>query len=204
MDQRKEQRVCIKVCASIGKTATEALTVIQQAFGYQILSCMQVFQWHALFETGHTSVDYDEHTGRPISCTTPETVAQIQELVHQDRCRTILGSTAMFRGDCVKTCEGVTPDFSEDRPGCFTMTMSCLTLPSSPSSLWWKTKWLSSHTHLTPLIWHPMTCSCFQKLIEAKSQRVLDISISPKYFGYSPRVSYNAFTVSCGCDINDL
>jgi hypothetical protein len=37
------------------------------------------------------------------------------------------------------------------------------TLPSLPSSFWRKTKWLSFHTHLTPLIWHPVTSSYFQK-----------------------------------------
>jgi hypothetical protein len=35
MDQRKERRVCIKCCASLGKSATESLTMIQQAFGDQ-------------------------------------------------------------------------------------------------------------------------------------------------------------------------
>jgi hypothetical protein len=35
------------------------------------------------------SVDDDEHTGKPTSSTTPETVAQIQQLVHQDRHWTI-------------------------------------------------------------------------------------------------------------------
>jgi len=67
----------------------ETLTMIQQAFGDQSLSCAQVFQWHAPFKIGHTSVDNDEHTGRPTSCTTPETVARIQELVHQDSRRNI-------------------------------------------------------------------------------------------------------------------
>jgi len=81
MDQINEQRVCIKVCASLGKSATETLTMIQQAFGDQSLSRAQVFQWHARFETGRTSVGDDEHTGRPTSCTTPEIVARIQELV---------------------------------------------------------------------------------------------------------------------------
>jgi len=38
MDQRKEQRVCIKVCASLGKSATETLEMIQQGFGDQSLS----------------------------------------------------------------------------------------------------------------------------------------------------------------------
>jgi len=63
--------------------------MIQQAFGDQTLSHAQVFQLHAWFKTGHISVDNDEHTGRPRSCTTLETVARIQELLRQDRRRTI-------------------------------------------------------------------------------------------------------------------
>jgi len=34
------------------KSAMETLTMIQQAFGDQSLSCAQVFQWHAWFKTG--------------------------------------------------------------------------------------------------------------------------------------------------------
>jgi len=89
MDQRKAQRVCIKFCANLGKSATENFKVIQQGFGDQSLSRTQMFQWHTRFKTGHTSVDDDEHAGRPTSCTTPETVARIQELIRQDRHRTI-------------------------------------------------------------------------------------------------------------------
>jgi len=63
--------------------------MIQQAFGDQSLSRAQVFQWHAPFKTGRTSVDDDERTGRPTRCTTPETVARIQDLVRRDRRRTI-------------------------------------------------------------------------------------------------------------------
>jgi hypothetical protein len=58
--------------------------MIQQAFGDHSFSHAQVFQWDAWFKTGCTSVDDDEHTGRPRSCTTPETVARIQELVGQN------------------------------------------------------------------------------------------------------------------------
>jgi len=63
--------------------------MIQKAFGDQSLSCAHVFQWHARFKTSRTSFDDDEHPRRPTSCTTPETIARIQELVHQDQCRTI-------------------------------------------------------------------------------------------------------------------
>jgi len=48
-----------------------------------------VFQWHARLKIGRTSVDDDEHTERTRNYTPPETVAQIKELVHQDRRRTI-------------------------------------------------------------------------------------------------------------------
>jgi hypothetical protein len=74
----------------------------------------------------------------------------------------ISGSTARFCGDCVKTCEDVAPNFSENRPGCFTTTTPLLTLQSSPRSFWRNTKWRSSTTHSTPLIWHPVTSSYFQ------------------------------------------
>jgi hypothetical protein len=44
----------------------------------------------------------------------------------------------------------------------FTMKTPHLTLPSSPSSFWQNTKWLSSPTHHTPLVWHPVSSSYFQ------------------------------------------
>jgi len=89
MNQRKEQRVCIKFCANLGKSAMETLKMIQQGFGDQSLSRTQVFQWHTWFKNSCPSVDDDKQTGRPTSCTTPETVVRIQELTCQDRRRTI-------------------------------------------------------------------------------------------------------------------
>ena len=85
----KNQRLCIIFCANLGKSATETLEMIQQGFGDQSLSRTQVFQWHVRFKAGRTSVDDDEYTGRPTSCTTPETIARIQEIILQDRRRTI-------------------------------------------------------------------------------------------------------------------
>ena len=63
--------------------------MIQQGFGDQSLSRAQLFQWYTRFKTSRTSVDDDdEHTGSPTSCTTPKTVAKIQQLIRQDRRRT--------------------------------------------------------------------------------------------------------------------
>jgi len=79
----------IRVCANLGKSATETLEMIQQGFGDQTLRRTQVFQWHARFKAGRTSIVDDEHTGIPTSCTAPESVAGIQEIIRQDRRRTI-------------------------------------------------------------------------------------------------------------------
>jgi hypothetical protein len=38
MDVLKEQRVCIKFCQKLGKTATETYEMLQQAFGETALS----------------------------------------------------------------------------------------------------------------------------------------------------------------------
>ena len=165
MDHRKEQRVCIKFCANLGKSATETLTMIKQAFRDQSSSHVQVFQWHSHFKTGCTSVDDDEQTGRPTSCTTPETVAWIQELVCQDWRRTIHDI-----GEEVGIGYGTCQQFWRKNWACTTSQPNlCLgsrqmTRSSSVSSaLNWKTKWLSSPTHHTPLLWHPVTSSYFKK-----------------------------------------
>ena len=82
---RERNSECALNCASLRKSATETLEMIQQGFGDQSFSRAQVFQWHARFKTGRTSVDDDERTERPTNCTTPETVARMQELIRQDR-----------------------------------------------------------------------------------------------------------------------
>jgi hypothetical protein len=89
MDPTKEQRVCIKFCANLGKTVTETLAMIRRAFGEESMGRTQVFEWHARFRACHPSIKDDQHTGRPISCTTLDTVAKLQQFIHEDRCQTI-------------------------------------------------------------------------------------------------------------------
>jgi hypothetical protein len=43
MDVLKEQRVCIKFCQKLGKTATETFEMVQQAFGETALSRSKTF-----------------------------------------------------------------------------------------------------------------------------------------------------------------
>jgi hypothetical protein len=68
------------------KSAAEILAMIRQAFGEESMSSTWMFEWHAQFRASRTSIEDDQHKGRPISSTTPNTVAKLQQLVHEDRC----------------------------------------------------------------------------------------------------------------------
>jgi hypothetical protein len=65
MDVLKQQRVCIKFCQKLGKTATETYEMLQQAFGETALSRSKTFEWYSRFKNGRKSISDDPHIGRP-------------------------------------------------------------------------------------------------------------------------------------------
>jgi hypothetical protein len=134
----------------------ETLAMIEQAFGDQILSLIQVYQWHARFKTGRTSVD--EHKGRPTSCTTPETVARIQDLLRQDRHWTI-HDVAEELGIGYGTCQWVL--MKELGLNCVTAKFVPRFLTSSSSTS--AQNFVRLPPTVKPLIWHPVTLYHFQK-----------------------------------------
>lgn len=89
MTDKFEQRICIKFCVKLGKSATETFKMLRQAFGEHSSSRTQVFEWHARFKAGRASVMDDERSGRPVTSKTPENVAKIHKLICEDRRRTI-------------------------------------------------------------------------------------------------------------------
>jgi hypothetical protein len=50
MDGKIEQRVCIKSCMKLGKSATETLEMIREVFGEYSLSQTPAFEWHPCFK----------------------------------------------------------------------------------------------------------------------------------------------------------
>jgi hypothetical protein len=70
MDVLKEQRVCIKFCQKLGKTATKTYEMLQQAFGETALSRSKTFDWYSRFINGRNSIDDDPHTDRPSTART--------------------------------------------------------------------------------------------------------------------------------------
>jgi hypothetical protein len=52
LDGKIEQRMCIKFCVKLGKSATETLEMLHEAFGEHSLSWTTVFEWHSCFKAG--------------------------------------------------------------------------------------------------------------------------------------------------------
>jgi hypothetical protein len=72
----KTQRICIKFCFNLNKTAAEIL-LPKGAFGEQALSQARTFEWFKRFRDGRESVDDRKHSGRPSACATPEMIAKV-------------------------------------------------------------------------------------------------------------------------------
>jgi len=65
MCENTEQHICIKFCFKIGKNATEAYRLLQQAYGEDALGHTQVFDWFCRFKEGGTSVESNPRSERP-------------------------------------------------------------------------------------------------------------------------------------------
>jgi len=80
----KEQRICIKFCFKLNKTAAETHQMLKEAFGKQALSQARTFEWFKCFKDGRESVEDRKHSGWPSTCTTPEMIAKVCEVSLED------------------------------------------------------------------------------------------------------------------------
>jgi hypothetical protein len=78
MDGKTEQRVCIKFCVKLGKSATDTLEMLCEAFGEHSLSRAVVFKWHSLFKADRVLVEEEEHSGQPSTSKTTENVEKFK------------------------------------------------------------------------------------------------------------------------------
>ena len=79
MCESTEQRICIKFCFKIGKTATETYQLLQQAYGEDAMGRTQVFDWFRPFKEGRTSVESDYRSGRPSTSRNGEVMLKLEQ-----------------------------------------------------------------------------------------------------------------------------
>jgi hypothetical protein len=106
MDGKIKQRVCFKFCVKLGKSASETLEMLHEAFGEHSLSRTAVSEWHSCFKAGRVSVEDDEHSGRPSTSKTTANVEKIRDLINEDHCRTI-HETADTAGISYGVCQEI-------------------------------------------------------------------------------------------------
>ncbi|XP_054928127.1 protein GVQW3-like [Dermacentor andersoni] len=89
MDVHLEQRVNIKFCVKLDKTATQTYELLRDAYRNETLSRARVFEWHKRFVSERTLVEDDTRQGRPATSRNENNVALIREIVQQDRTITL-------------------------------------------------------------------------------------------------------------------
>jgi len=85
----KKQRICIKFCFKLNKNAGETNWMLKEAFGEQALSRARTFEWFKSFKDGRESVEDDKHSGWLSTCTTPEIIGKVYEVILKDRLSTM-------------------------------------------------------------------------------------------------------------------
>jgi len=85
----KEQRVCIKFCFLLGKTAAETVTMLREALKEKALSQAGVYEWFSRFKRGDISLEGQPRSGRPSTSRTDEYIQKIRNAIMFDRRRKI-------------------------------------------------------------------------------------------------------------------
>jgi hypothetical protein len=60
-----EQRVNVRFCVELGKSATETYDLLKKVYGDECLSRTQVFEWFKRFKEGREEIGDDQRPGRP-------------------------------------------------------------------------------------------------------------------------------------------
>jgi len=82
-DKNLEQRINIKFCVKIGKSASEMLAVLTVALGEYAMKKLSVFEWHRRFKEGRDVQD-NPRSGQPKMQRTDANVDRVRTLVHSD------------------------------------------------------------------------------------------------------------------------
>ena len=79
-----EQRINIKFCVKLGKTATETLKMWCDVYEDSSMSRTRVFEWHKGFVEGRKDVEDDPKSGKPCTSTTDTNIEKVRQLVRSD------------------------------------------------------------------------------------------------------------------------
>ena len=88
MADNKKQRVCVKFCFLLGKSAAETVLMMQEAFKEEALSKIQVYEWYSHFKGGEMSCEDQLRSGRPSTYPNDVNLEKIRNAINADWRRT--------------------------------------------------------------------------------------------------------------------
>ncbi|KAM6172859.1 protein GVQW3 isoform 1-T1 [Erethizon dorsatum] len=88
-DRYLEQRISIKFCIKLNKSASETHHLLKEAYGDEVMSRARVFDWHRRFKEGREDVRDDARSGRPVTHRTDENIQKVKNLVCSNRQLTV-------------------------------------------------------------------------------------------------------------------
>ncbi|XP_006865070.1 PREDICTED: putative uncharacterized protein FLJ37770-like [Chrysochloris asiatica] len=88
-DRYLEQRISIKFCVKLNKSASETRHLLKEAYGDEVMSRARVFDWHKRFKEGREDVRDDARSGRPVTHRTDENIQKVKDLVCSNRQLTV-------------------------------------------------------------------------------------------------------------------
>jgi len=75
-----KERVCIKFCFLLGKTAAETVTMLREAFKEEALGQARVYEWFSRFKRGDMSLKDQPRSGLPSTSRTDENMRRYPSL----------------------------------------------------------------------------------------------------------------------------
>jgi hypothetical protein len=109
MADLKEQRICVKFCFRLGKTASEKHEMLKTAFGDNSMRRTQTFERLSRFKRGKNSVEDSERSDHPSTGPTDENEENVRKIVNEDRRNTttkIAGRLGVSYGTCQPKTSG--------------------------------------------------------------------------------------------------
>ncbi|XP_006763885.1 PREDICTED: putative uncharacterized protein FLJ37770 [Myotis davidii] len=88
-DRYLEQRISIKCCVKLNKSASETHCLLKEAYGHEVMSRARVYDWHKRFREGREDVRDDARSGRPVTHRTDDNIQKVKDLVCSNRQLTV-------------------------------------------------------------------------------------------------------------------
>ncbi|KAJ8958018.1 hypothetical protein NQ318_002022 [Aromia moschata] len=85
MQRSLEQRMAIKFCVKLEKSAAETIPMLKKAFGVDCLSDRQIFRWQKAFAENQEDVNDENRAGRPSTSSSDDNVKCVRDLLNTDR-----------------------------------------------------------------------------------------------------------------------